>query len=59
MALSSHADAKLHRRHADLRPTVAVIGCGPGGMFFLHAFASLRQKVQQDGDDEALAALPL
>jgi hypothetical protein len=60
MALPSHADDKSHRRPADPPVTVAVIGSGPGGMFFLHALATLRQKLQQeDGDDEALAALPL
>jgi cation diffusion facilitator CzcD-associated flavoprotein CzcO len=58
MALSSHANAKSHRRPEPPK-TVVVIGSGPGGMFFLHALASLRQKLQQEGDDEALAALPL
>jgi cation diffusion facilitator CzcD-associated flavoprotein CzcO len=57
MALSAHHGAKSNRRRPPI--TVAVIGCGPGGMFFLHALATLRQKLQQDGDDEALAALPV
>jgi hypothetical protein len=37
---------------------VAVLGCGPGGMFFLHAIATKRRKLQQAGDLEGLAALP-
>jgi thioredoxin reductase len=28
-------------------PTVAVIGCGPGGMFFLHAVATKRREMEQ------------
>jgi cation diffusion facilitator CzcD-associated flavoprotein CzcO len=58
MAMPSYADAKSHRR-PETPKTVAVIGSGPGGMFFLHALATLRQKLQQEGDYEALAALPL
>jgi hypothetical protein len=37
---------------------VALLGCGPGGMFFLHALATKRRKLQQTGDLEGLAALP-
>eukprot|EP00547_Thalassionema_nitzschioides_P013990 CAMPEP_0194236738 /NCGR_PEP_ID=MMETSP0158-20130606/3929_1 /TAXON_ID=33649 /ORGANISM="Thalassionema nitzschioides, Strain L26-B" /LENGTH=657 /DNA_ID=CAMNT_0038970575 /DNA_START=23 /DNA_END=1996 /DNA_ORIENTATION=- len=38
-------------------PTVAIIGCGPGGMSFLHALA-LRRKALE-GDEEGLAKLPI
>jgi len=41
------------------RPTVAVIGCGPGGMFFLHALATRRKKLEEEGNIEALSRLPL
>lgn len=40
------------------RNRVAVIGCGPGGMFFLHALATKRKKYQEAGDVEGLARLP-
>jgi hypothetical protein len=39
-------------------PTVAVIGCGPGGMFFLHALASKRRALRAQGDEAGFAALP-
>lgn len=39
-------------------PKVAVIGCGPGGMFFLHALATKRQKLIEKGNVEALNAFP-
>jgi len=29
-------------------PTVAVIGCGPSGMFFLHALATQRKQGQEN-----------
>ena len=34
------------------------IGCGPGGMFFLHALATKRKQLQEAGDIEGLNALP-
>ena len=40
-------------------PSVAVIGCGPSGMFFLHALAVRRAKLEREGDADALAALPV
>jgi len=40
--------------------TVAVIGCGPGGMFFLHALAAKRKALEaKGGQEEALAKLPV
>mmetsp|Transcript_26047 Transcript_26047/g.55997 ORF Transcript_26047/g.55997 Transcript_26047/m.55997 type:complete len:628 (+) Transcript_26047:172-2055(+) len=39
-------------------PSVAVIGCGPAGMFFLHALALRRAKLEEEGNVEALVALP-
>eukprot|EP00978_Attheya_sp_CCMP212_P010522 scaffold25543_cov55-Attheya_sp.AAC.2 len=40
-------------------PTVCVLGCGPGGMFFLHALATRRAKLLEEGDLAAAAALPV
>ena len=37
---------------------VAVIGCGPSGMFFLHALAHRRKRLEAEGDVAALALLP-
>uniref|UniRef100_A0A7S3PZT7 Uncharacterized protein n=1 Tax=Chaetoceros debilis TaxID=122233 RepID=A0A7S3PZT7_9STRA len=37
---------------------VAVIGCGPGGMFFLHALAKRRKQLEEQGDLIELMALP-
>jgi len=39
-------------------PTVAVIGCGPSGMFFLHALATRRKKLADANDADGLAVLP-
>jgi hypothetical protein len=36
--------------------SVAVIGCGPGGMFFCHAMEAKRRELE--GNPEALATLP-
>jgi len=41
-----------------LRSKVVVIGCGPGGMFFLHALATKRKKLKDAGDMSGLAAMP-
>ena len=38
--------------------TVAVIGCGPRGMFFQHALAHHRKKLEEEGNTAAIAALP-
>jgi len=40
------------------RPTVAVIGCGPAGMFFLHALAERKRTLEEAGDAEGLSRLP-
>ncbi len=41
-------------------PTVAVIGCGPGGMFFCHALESRRQSLlHSDPSSPLLSTLPL
>ena len=37
---------------------VAIIGCGPGGMFFLHALALRRKRLEEEGNTSALEALP-
>ena len=37
---------------------VAIIGCGPSGMFFLHALAHRRKRLEAEGDVEAMAMLP-
>ena len=38
--------------------TVAIIGCGPAGLFFLHAVALRRKKLEEEGNDAAIEALP-
>ncbi len=35
------------------------IGCGPAGMFFLHALATKRKQLEEAGDVEALMKLPI
>jgi cation diffusion facilitator CzcD-associated flavoprotein CzcO len=40
-------------------PRVAVIGCGPGGMFFLHALSIKRRQLEAANDVEGLAKLPI
>eukprot|EP00978_Attheya_sp_CCMP212_P013911 scaffold35153_cov48-Attheya_sp.AAC.1 len=40
-------------------PTVVVIGCGPGGMFFLHALATKRRALRAKGDEAGVEALPV
>lgn len=40
-------------------PTVVVIGCGPSGMFFLHALASRRKHLQDANDVAGLSSLPI
>lgn len=41
-------------------PTVAVIGGGPGSMFFCHALETRRRELMEKGDSEAaLAHLPI
>lgn len=37
---------------------VALIGCGPSGMFFLHALAHRRKRLEEEGNRAALATLP-
>jgi len=39
-------------------PTVALIGCGPSGMFFLHALAARRKRLMDSNDTKGLAMLP-
>lgn len=38
---------------------MSIQGCGPGGMFFLHALAAKRKSLEAKGDNEALARLPV
>jgi len=40
-------------------PTVAIIGAGPGGMFFCHALETMRRKLTEEGEEAALANLPV
>ena len=39
-------------------PKVAVVGCGPGGMFFCHAIETYRRELLEEGDEAGIAALP-
>ena len=52
--------ASIHRlmSKTKARPTMAIIGCGPTGMFFMHAVALRRQKMEEEGDVKGLAKLP-
>ena len=38
--------------------TVAIIGCGPGGMFIQHALALRKKQLQDEGNLAAVASLP-
>lgn len=40
------------------RESVAVIGCGPGGMFFLHALACKRRQLEEEGRFDEISLLP-
>ena len=40
------------------RESVAIIGCGPGGMSFLHALACKRSRLQEEGKFDEIALLP-
>eukprot|EP00587_Corethron_hystrix_P003056 CAMPEP_0113307440 /NCGR_PEP_ID=MMETSP0010_2-20120614/6284_1 /TAXON_ID=216773 ORGANISM="Corethron hystrix, Strain 308" /NCGR_SAMPLE_ID=MMETSP0010_2 /ASSEMBLY_ACC=CAM_ASM_000155 /LENGTH=680 /DNA_ID=CAMNT_0000162295 /DNA_START=411 /DNA_END=2452 /DNA_ORIENTATION=- /assembly_acc=CAM_ASM_000155 len=40
-------------------PTVALIGCGPSGMFFLHAVETKRRMMEKAGDFDGLKKLPV
>jgi len=40
-------------------PTVAIIGCGPSGIAFLHAINLRRKKMEQAGDFVGLSKLPI
>ena len=39
-------------------PSVALIGCGPGGMFFLHALAKKRHELAKNNDINGMRKLP-
>mmetsp|Transcript_36073 Transcript_36073/g.78997 ORF Transcript_36073/g.78997 Transcript_36073/m.78997 type:complete len:647 (+) Transcript_36073:92-2032(+) len=39
--------------------TVAIVGCGPGGMFFLHAIETYRRELKAAGLHEKAAQLPV
>lgn len=43
----------------DGAPSVAIIGCGPGGMSFLHAVATRRKQMMESGDLEGIQTLPV
>ncbi len=51
-------EALLSSTTAILTQPTIFSGCGPSGMFFLHALATKRMELQEQGDLEALAALP-
>jgi hypothetical protein len=55
---SCSMEANTPRNEGAQRPKVVVIGCGPGGMFFLHALATKRRKLEEACDAEGLAAFP-
>merc|ERR1719162_2083487 len=40
-------------------PTVAIIGCGPSGISFLHAINLRRKKMEEKGDFAGLSKLPV
>ena len=59
------SDGSLNRATATIQndnltpPSIALIGCGPSGMFFLHSIALRRKKLEQEGNAAAIAALPV
>jgi len=56
---SASFDRSISSTSLDRPTTVAVIGCGPGGMSFLHALA-MRRKILEDGRDlKTLVRLPM
>lgn len=42
-----------------VQPKVVVIGCGPGGLSFLHALSLRRKKLEEECDNEGLLKLPV
>lgn len=52
------ASTSTRRAPQEGRPTVAVIGCGPAGMSFMHANATRRRMMEQEGDSVGLQRLP-
>ena len=52
------AEQRKETGESTARSKVAVIGCGPGGMFFLHALAMKRKMLQEANDEDGLAAMP-
>ena len=59
-AASTRTEYQQHPVSSSSGPTtVAVIGCGPSGMFFLHALAETRNKLTEKNDTEALRRLPI
>uniref|UniRef100_A0A7S3VAU8 Uncharacterized protein n=1 Tax=Chaetoceros debilis TaxID=122233 RepID=A0A7S3VAU8_9STRA len=54
----STPDLSVSSASSDASPTVAVIGCGPGGMFFLHALATRRKQLEATNDLDGLSKLP-
>jgi len=41
------------------RPTVGIVGCGPGGIAFLHAVNQRKRKMEEEGDLDGLSKLPI
>jgi len=39
-------------------PRVCLIGAGPGGMYVLHALATMKEKMEEENDIDGLALLP-
>jgi len=59
ISFSTGLDRSISSTSLDRPTSVAIIGCGPGGMSFLHAVAMRRKKLEDDGDLEALVRLPV
>jgi len=58
IALSFACRFKYSQQNSSFAHYTVKIGCGPAGMFFLHALATKRKKLEEAGDVEALMNLP-
>ena len=55
---SAYKSNGKNRASEEKSPSVALIGCGPGGMFFLHALATKRNEMAKNNDIDGMRKLP-
>lgn len=56
--MANRHENKATRGGGGVGPSVGIIGCGPSGMFFLHALSLKRKMLEEANDLEGLAKLP-